>query len=54
MPYERQGKCVSNKDTGKSKGCSSSVTMAKRHMRALYANDPDKKKSRQVSEPKER
>ncbi len=25
MPYERKGKCVYNKETGKKKGCSSFV-----------------------------
>lgn len=41
MPYEiyRQGSkyCVRNKETGESKGCSSSKAMAVKHMRALYA-----------------
>lgn len=38
MPWERRGKTVYNKATGKSKGTSASVEMAKRHLRALYAN----------------
>jgi len=37
MPYERRGKCIYNKKTGKSKGCSSSIEKAKAHMKALYA-----------------
>lgn len=37
MPYERKGKCIFNKETGKKKGCSTSVGKAKKYMRALYA-----------------
>lgn len=37
MPYERKGKCIYNKKTGEKKGCSSTVSKAKAHMRALYA-----------------
>ena len=37
MPYERKGKCIYNKETGKKSGCSSSVSKAKAYMRALYA-----------------
>jgi hypothetical protein len=40
MPYELRGKCVYNKETGKKKGCSSSVKKAKAYMRALYASEP--------------
>ena len=40
MPYELKGKCVYNKETGKKKGCSSSVKKAKAYMRALYASEP--------------
>jgi hypothetical protein len=39
MPYERKGKCVYNKETGKKKGCSSSITKAKEYMKALYASE---------------
>jgi len=39
MPYERKGKCVYNKETGKKKGCSSSATKAKKYMKALYASE---------------
>ena len=41
MPYELKGKCVYNKETGKKKGCSSSVKKAKAYMRALYASEPN-------------
>ena len=37
MPYERKGKCIYNKETGKKSGCSSSIGKAKAYMRALYA-----------------
>jgi hypothetical protein len=40
MPYELRGKCVYNKETGKKKGCSSSVKKAKAYMKALYASEP--------------
>jgi hypothetical protein len=40
MPYKLKGKCVYNKETGKKKGCSSSVKKAKAYMRALYASEP--------------
>ena len=39
MPYERKGKCIYNKETGKKKGCSSSIGKAKAYMRALYASE---------------
>jgi hypothetical protein len=39
MPYELKGKCVYNKETGKKKGCSSSVEKAKAYMKALYASE---------------
>jgi hypothetical protein len=38
MPYERRGKCVYRKDTGKKIGCSNTVEKAKEHLKALYAN----------------
>ena len=41
MPYERKGKCVYNKETGKKKGCSASVTKAKAYLKALYASEPE-------------
>ena len=49
MPYKivsaGSGKYkVVNKDTGKSKGVSDSKTKAEAHMRALYANEPKKRK----------
>jgi len=40
MPYELKGKCVYNKETGKKKGCSSSVKKAKAYLKALYASEP--------------
>ena len=40
MPYELRGTCVYNKETGKKKGCSSSVKKAKAYMKALYASEP--------------
>jgi primosomal protein N' len=40
MPYELRGKCVYNKETGKKKGCSSSVKKAKAYLKALYASEP--------------
>ena len=46
MPWVRKGKTVYNQDTGKSKGTSSSVEMAKRHLRALYANAKPSEKRR--------
>ena len=39
MPYERKGKCVYNKETGKKKGCSSSAAKTKEYMKALYASE---------------
>lgn len=41
MPYERKGKCIYNKETGKRKGCSSSVNRAKAYLKALYAAEPE-------------
>ncbi len=41
MPYERKGKCVYKKDTGKKVGCSDTVDKAKEHLKALYANVED-------------
>lgn len=44
MPYKIQKRgsqwCVVRKDTGESKGCSSSAAEAKKHLAALYANEP--------------
>lgn len=39
MPYTRKGKCVYNKETGKKKGCSTSVDKAKEYLKALYASE---------------
>jgi len=41
MPFERKGKCVYRKDTGKKKGCSKTVAMAKKYMKALYVHSKD-------------
>ena len=41
MPFERKGKCVFRKDTGKKKGCSKSVEGAKKYMKALYVHSED-------------
>ena len=38
MPWAIRGKTVYNEDTGKSKGTSKTVAMAKKHLAALYAN----------------
>jgi len=35
MPYERRGKCVYKKDTGKKKGCSDSVEKTKKYLNKL-------------------
>jgi hypothetical protein len=37
MPYERRGKCVYNKETGKKMGCYKSITKANSQMRTFYA-----------------
>jgi hypothetical protein len=44
MPYDRKGKCIQNKETGKDMGCSKTVSKAKAHLKALYANEPEKLK----------
>ena len=46
MPYIQKGKSVFKKIGGKlvKKGSSKTVEMAKRYMKALYANSPDAKK----------
>lgn len=41
MPFERKGKCVYRKDTGKKKGCSKTVAGAKKYMKALYVHSED-------------
>lgn len=41
MPYERKGKCVYKKNTGKKVGCSKTVSKAKKHLSALHANVQD-------------
>ncbi len=44
MPYIRKGLCVYKKDTGEKVGCSKTPEMAKRYLKALYANSPDAKR----------
>ncbi len=39
--YERKGKCVYKQETGEKKGCSDTVSMAKKYVKALYANTDD-------------
>ena len=43
MPYKRVDKCVNKKkrdgSQGEKKGCSKTVAMAKRYLKALYAVD---------------
>ena len=39
--YERKGKCVYKSETGEKKGCSDTVSMAKKYVKALYANTDD-------------
>lgn len=39
--YKRKGKCVYKTETGEKKGCSDSVAMAKKYVKALYANTDD-------------
>ena len=45
MPFKRKGKCVfkiaKSGKQGKKKGCSTSVTKAKKYVKALYANTDD-------------
>jgi hypothetical protein len=45
MPYVRKGNVVYKREGGRliKKGSSKSVSMAKRYMRALYANSKDAK-----------
>jgi hypothetical protein len=39
MPYERKGKCVYKKPSGKKVGCSDTVAKAKKYIQALYASE---------------
>ena len=39
--YQRKGKCVYKQETGEKKGCSDTVAMAKKYVKALYANTDD-------------
>ena len=39
MPYERKGKCVYKKPSGKKVGCSDTVEKAKKYIQALYASE---------------
>ena len=39
MPYERKGKCVYKKPSGKKVGCSDTVEKAKKYTQALYASE---------------
>ena len=41
MPYQRKGRCVYKKDTGKKVGCSKTASKAKKYMKALHANVED-------------
>ena len=45
MPFKRKGKCVftitKSDGQGKKKGCSKSVSKAKKYLKALYANSDD-------------
>ena len=46
MPWKRKGKCVyktstKSKKLGKKQGCSDTVAMAKKYLKALYANSDD-------------
>lgn len=46
MPWKRKGKCVykkskNSKKLGKKQGCSKTVPMAKKYLKALYANADD-------------
>ena len=36
MPYERRGKCVVKKNTGKKVGCSTSIPKAKKYLKKLH------------------
>lgn len=46
MPYEVKGKTVINKATQKSMGVSKSHSRAVAHLKALYANVPEARKSK--------
>ena len=39
MPYERKGKCVYKKPSGKKVGCSDTVAKAKKYIQALYTSE---------------
>ena len=39
MPYERKGKCVYKKPSGKKVGCSDTVEKTKKYIQALYASE---------------
>lgn len=43
MPYQRKGKCVYRRDTGKKVGCSSSIDRAKKYLKKLHmvSNDEE-------------
>lgn len=41
MPYQRKGRCVYKKDTGKKVGCSKTASKAKKYLKALHANVED-------------
>ena len=47
--YKRKGKCVYKTETGEKKGCSDSVAMAKKYVKALYANTDDIKEESDLS-----
>jgi hypothetical protein len=38
MPYNRKGKCVYKKNTGKKVGCSKTIGKAKKYLTALQIN----------------
>ena len=43
MPYERKGKCVYLKSSGKKVGCSESIPKAKKYINALHINVKESK-----------
>ena len=51
MPYERKGKCIYNKETGKNMGCSKTTEKAIAHMKALYAAESDDIKENTTPKP---
>jgi hypothetical protein len=51
MPYERKGKCIYNKETGKNMGCSKTTEKAITHMKALYAAESDSIKENTTPKP---